>query len=58
MFSVNFGDYSMVKGLTNDVNKKVGFFRKIFWGMGLLTSFREKKGRREDMYCRTNVKSR
>ena len=38
--------------------KKSDFLEKFFWGMGLLTSFREKKGRRENMYCRTNVKSR
>jgi hypothetical protein len=58
MFSVNFGDYSMVKGLTNDVNKKVGFFRKIFLGYGTPDIIQGEKGRREDMYCRTNVKSR
>ena len=48
MFSVNFGDYSMVKGLTNDVNKKVGFFRKIFLGYGTPDIIqKEKRGKRE-----------
>jgi len=48
----------MLKGLTNDVNKKVEFFRNFFLAMGLLTSFRKKKGGRENMYCRTNAKNR
>jgi len=38
----------MVKGLTNDVNKKVGFFRKIFLGYGtpdiIQGEKREKRG--------------
>lgn len=29
-FSVNFSDYVILRGLTNDVNKKVYFFQKFF----------------------------